>query len=352
MKPRLLELIVCPECKQDLRIEVFEGDGGGKVIDGILKCSGCTNVYPIIDAIPRLLPAVLQRNLIIYHETFFEKYQIKPPVNMELLNSREIALQEKTLQSFSFQWNTFGEIYREYRDHWQDFLPTSFKADYFKGKLGLDAGCGFGRHIRMAAEAGAEMVGIDLSEAVRAANANTKHLNNVHIIQGDIYNPPFRPGTFDFMYSMGVLHHLPDPEGGFDSLTRLLSKGQEIFIWCYDDEKPSKNAVYEVIRRCTTKLSFRSLYFLTLIAARTINLVFNCPAILLRRIGINLKKVPYDYYNKYPARVLHADLFDVFSVPSTRYYDLDELERWFRKQKLKIFEKTHSVSGWTLHGIK
>lgn len=352
MNEQVLKLIVCPECKQDLRIQVFKRDADGKVIDGILRCSGCNKAYPIIKGIPRLLPGALQRNLVLYHKVFFESYQIDIPVSIGLLNSREIALQEKTLRSFSFQWNTFGKIYQEYREHWQDFLPTAIKEDYFKGKLGLDAGCGFGRHIRMAAEAGAEMIGIDLSEAVRAAYANTKHLPNVHIVQGDIYNPPFRPGTFDFIYSLGVLHHLPDPQAGFDSLSRLLRRNQEIFIWCYDNEKPSKNALYEVIRKWTTKLSFRSLYFLTLIAARTINLVFNYPATLLRRLGIRSMKVPYDYYCKYPARVLHADLFDVFSVPSTRYYDLRELEGWFLKQKLKIFDRKHSVSGWTLYAVK
>ena len=194
--------------------KVFKTEADGKGIDEVLTCSGCTKVYSIFDTIPRLLPGALQRNLLIYHRIVFEKYQIKPEVNLELLNSRDIALRGRTLRSVSFQWNTFGEIYREYREHWQDFLPTSLRADYFKGKLGLDAGCGFGRHIRMAAEARAEMAGIEPSEAVRAAN-----------------------------------------------------------------------------------------------------------------------------YCKYPARVLHADLFDVVPVPSTRYYDLDELKGWFLKQKLKSFEK-------------
>ena len=352
MKPRLLELIACPECKKDLHLEVFSRNDDESIIDGMLTCSGCNNRYPIIDAIPRLLPHVLQNNLILYHKKFFEKYHVEPPLNPDLLNGREIALKEKTLRSFSYQWNTFGEIYGEYREHWRDFLPTTLKSDYFKGKLGLDAGCGFGRHIRMAAEAGAEMVGFDLSEAVRAAHTNTQHLKNVHIVQGDIYNAPFRAGTFDFIYSIGVLHHLPDPESGFESLSRLLAEHQEIFIWCYDDAKPHKNAAYEIVRKWSTRLSFKSLYVLTFLAARGINLIFNYPAILLRNLGVGLKKVPYDYYCKYPARVLHADLFDVFSVPSTRYYDLYELENWFVKQQLRIFESRHSVSGWTLHGAR
>jgi SAM-dependent methyltransferase len=70
---------------------------------------------------------------------------------------------------------------------------------------------------------------MDLSDAVETAYANLGKMPNVHVVQGDIYHPPFaRPeggGPFDFIYSIGVLHHLPDPEAGFHSWRGFGRKG-------------------------------------------------------------------------------------------------------------------------------
>ena len=75
---------------------------------------------------------------------------------------------------------------------------------------------GSGRHAYFAATYGArEVVALDLSDAVEAARATCRALDNVHVVQGDLLRPPFRTGQdgggFDLVYSIGVLHHLPDP---------------------------------------------------------------------------------------------------------------------------------------------
>lgn len=352
MRERLLELVVCPECKQELHIEIFNAGVDGTINEGVLTCAACARRYPVINGIPRVLPDSLIGNVVRHHASFFQKYHLSPSYIPNPSTNEDVKLQERTLKSFGFQWNTFREMFDEYRQHWQEFLPSRLGPSDLEGKLGLDAGCGFGRHIILTAEAGAEVVGVDLSEAVQAAYANTRHLKNVHIVQGDIYQLPFKKGSFDFVYSLGVLHHLPDPQKGFDALVALLESDQEIFLWCYDNEKPRRDAIYETVRTCTTKLNFEALYVVTYLAAIFVRVFLNYPARLAKYLRLTRRKFPYEYYCKYPLRVLHANLFDVFSVPSTRYYDLGELEGWFLKQKMKIVEEKHAVSGWTLHGVK
>ncbi len=354
MDTKMLDLLVCPECKGALQLEILQGAGPSDVVDGVLLCGGCKRKYPVIDGIPRLLPDEMIGNLLSYHKKFFERHgPAFPSIMHKAGTTRESILKKRTLKSFSFQWNTFGKIYLQYGLHWHDYLPCKIeKSRCLEGKLVLDAGCGFGRHALQAAAAGAQMIGMDLSEAVKAAYSNTRHLKNVHIIQGDIYNPPFRRGTFDFIYSLGVLHHLPDPEGGFRSLAGLLRQGQEMFIWCYDNEKPKKNSLYEAIRRYSSRLNYKALYAFTFLAASGVRLSLNYPTMLARAFGAKDKKFPYDYYTKYPFGVLHADLFDVFSVPSTRYYNLGQLEQWFAQSGLDVLEGRHAVSGWTVYGKK
>jgi SAM-dependent methyltransferase len=352
MNIKVLNLVVCPECGGDFHLEVLS-ENSAHIIDGILRCDDCGKKYPIIDGVPRLLPNEMIGNLLSYHREFFTRYESHfSSIIFEAGRTQETILKQRTLRSFSFQWNTFGKVYMEYGQHWNDYLPNAIKPSYFEGKTGLDVGCGFGRHIIQAAHSGAEMVGIDLSEAVLAAYNNTKNLPNVHIIQGDIYSLPFRKGSFDFIYSIGVLHHLPDPQRGFQAVIKLLDARQHIFIWCYDNEKPKKNAMYEHIRRYTTRITYRNLYFLTFIAALGVRLLLNYPAMFLNKFGMTNRKFPYDYYIKYPFRVLHADLFDVFAVPSTKYYEQSELKEWFVKETLEINEIKHAVSGWTIYGGK
>ena len=58
MKRELMNILACPMCKGDLKLEVEKGDG--EVITGTLYCAKCDELYPIEDGIPNLLPPDLR----------------------------------------------------------------------------------------------------------------------------------------------------------------------------------------------------------------------------------------------------------------------------------------------------
>ena len=93
-----------------------------------------------------------------------------------------------------------------------------------------------GRFAEVCIEAGADAHAIDLSSAVEAASRNLRHHPNASFYQADIFNLPFADGTFDVIYSIGVLHHTPDTRRAFLSLTKLLKPGGVIAIWVYSTE--------------------------------------------------------------------------------------------------------------------
>ncbi len=74
---------------------------------------------------------------------------------------------------------------------------------------------------------------MDLSKAVDYAAAKNEPNERVHIVQADISHPAFRDGVFDLIYSTGVLHHLPDPAGGFQKLSKKVAPGGKIAAWVY-----------------------------------------------------------------------------------------------------------------------
>ena len=63
MKPRLLELLVCPACKGELDLRA-EGPAGGDVQTGTLTCTACAAVYSIVGGIPRF----------VGHDTYAESF--------------------------------------------------------------------------------------------------------------------------------------------------------------------------------------------------------------------------------------------------------------------------------------
>src|SRR5262249_58522100 len=105
-----------------------------------------------------------------------------------------------------------------------------------------------------AIDLGALMVGMDFSRAIGRAGELLSERKGVVLVQGDIERPPFRLRSFDFVYSFGVLHHMPDPERGFRALVPLVSPGGAIFVWVYSNSRRMTTTLLEAVRRVTSRL--------------------------------------------------------------------------------------------------
>lgn len=132
--------------------------------------------------------------------------------------------------SFGFQWNTFFNTQLDSysktsvsKDRF--YLATNWNKNDLKDKLILDVGCGMGRFAEIALESGAIVVCVDYSSAIDACKRNLEHYENAYFIQGDIYNLPFKKEIFDYIYSLGVLQHTPNPEKALKSLYPFLKQG-------------------------------------------------------------------------------------------------------------------------------
>ena len=207
----------------------------------------------------------------------------------------------------------------------------------------LDAGCGSGRHSYYAAKYGADVWAVDLGQHVEVARRNTINCDRVHVIQADLHDLPFATESFDFIYSIGVLHHLPDPEAGFRSLLQYLKPGGEIQIYLYwePEGQPIKTALLSAvaaIRKLTTRLPNAAIYSLSYPAAWLAFMFFVWPYRALRLIpqlrGL-AERMPMKQYSNYPFRVCVNDQFDRFSAPIENRYTKAEVEEMLRRAGLK-----------------
>lgn len=140
--------------------------------------------------------------------------------------------------SFSFQWDAYQ---RTQLDSAQNvgltenelFDKAALNPDLVRGKVILDAGVGTGRHAEILARWGAQLVGVDLSTSVDVAYENLRRFENAVVLQADIGDLPFKPGSFDIISSIGVLHHTPDTKEYTKRLVSLLKEGGLLTIWLY-----------------------------------------------------------------------------------------------------------------------
>lgn len=140
----------------------------------------------------------------------------------------------KTVESFGFEWQWDHNPRTEEDLHFRVFEKPNVTPEFLKGKLVLDVGCGAGLQTKIMAKYGATVIGVDLSEAVRAAYRNNSEFRDrVCIARADIFRLPFADETFDYIYCEGVLQHTKNPQAAFYELVRLVKKRGQIFATFY-----------------------------------------------------------------------------------------------------------------------
>lgn len=115
------------------------------------------------------------------------------------------------------------------------FLDAEMNNDGFAGKKILDVGCGTGnRSIDIARKFPlANIVGIDFSEkSIELANIQKGSMSNIEFICSDFLTYPVEE-QYDFVISMGVVHHLPDPLYGVQKMRSFLKDDGVCILWLY-----------------------------------------------------------------------------------------------------------------------
>jgi SAM-dependent methyltransferase/uncharacterized protein YbaR (Trm112 family) len=323
----------CPACTCSL---FPAGDSPNSLV-----CFTCSDRFPIINGIPRLL----------------SKTPFASSSSSNGVADRNHTLQLKTAESFAFEWTHFSEMYPEWESNFRDYMfPRT--AESFRGKRVLDAGCGIGRHAYYAAYYGAEVWAVDISDAVEVAARNTRG-TGARVIQADLNHLPFQEESFDLVYSMGVLHHLPDPERAFRYLLRFVKPGGEfrIFLYWAPERQPLKRFLLKAVsalRMLTVHMPHRLLYPLSYVAASLVWTWFVWPYRVLRQIPTLSEiadRLPLRQYSRYPFRTCVNDQFDRLSAPLERRYSRGQVEQLLKSsglEELNVFPNF----GWVAFGKK
>jgi len=223
----------------------------------------------------------------------------------------------------------------------------------------LDAGCGDGSDVAALASQGAEVIGVEISEGgTRAAFERTKNARHAHVVRADVCRLPFRSDYFAFVYSYGVLHHVPVPLRGLSELARVSRAGAQAAVYLYEDFS-ERAAVLRwslraanVWRGLTTRLPPAVLYALCVAAAPVVYGCFVVPYRVLHAMPVTrslANALPFRH-GRHPFD-LTGDLYDRFSAPVEFRYSRRSATELAHDAGFAL-EQIRQERGWMLRLIR
>jgi SAM-dependent methyltransferase len=241
--------------------------------------------------------------------------------------------QSRTKSAYGLQWNRF-RIIRPEEDRATFHNRTGLSPADLEGSVILDAGCGMGRYLRIAALSSPRLiVGLDLSEAVLAARELTADRTQIAVVRGDLLRLPFTAASFDQIYSLGVLDHTPDPRRAFLELTKLLKPGGRIAIWVYPRERGLVEWIMNSQRALSTRLPVGLLERLCRLSAPIGGLKRKLMASrwrLLERLGVALHLATIGVSMHPDPEVRVCDTLDWYAPRYLSRHTAAEIAGWFR----------------------
>jgi|GEM_PF-280877 len=237
--------------------------------------------------------------------------------------------------SFGRQWNRY-DVARPEEDAVVFQVKTGQDPTALSGWLCLDGGCGGGRYTRLLAERGARVIGLDLSTAVDKAAALTRdHRQRVLIAQADLLHPPVAREAFDLVFSLGVLHHTPDPRAGFAQLAARVKPGGLLAVWLYRRNTLPQEWLNSGLRAVTTRLPAQILEPFCI----ALGVLGSIP--LINRV-LN-KVVNFSNHPDWTLRV--CDNFDWYAPKYQSHHTPEELQSWFESEGFEAIEELPPQKG-------
>lgn len=136
---------------------------------------------------------------------------------------------------FGYSWDQYGAILPE---HEAQFLRWSgSEPSFWRGLRFLDGGCGMGRNSYWPMSYGAaSCLAVDVDDRTLArARANLAPYPTAKVRKQSIYEVT-EADEFDVAFSIGVVHHLSEPDRAVARLARAVKPGGMVLLWLYGRE--------------------------------------------------------------------------------------------------------------------
>jgi SAM-dependent methyltransferase len=243
--------------------------------------------------------------------------------------SRQYELRDRTIADFGDQWTRYADNEGHYgsiailADTLGPLLPVGALA----GKEIAEIGSGTGRIVRMLLAAGAKRIlAIEPSKAVELLRGNlAEWADRVEVLQCRGEEIPVN-SELDYVLSIGVIHHIPEPKPVLAASFRALRPGGRLVIWVYGREGNRMTvATIEAIRAVTIHLPHAALALL----CHIFNLALDVYLSLCRWLPLPLRDYMRNVIGKFNRAKRYLVIYDQFKPAYAKYYTEVEVRSLF-----------------------
>jgi SAM-dependent methyltransferase len=258
----------------------------------------------------------------------------------------------RTIRDFGKQWQRYQDTSGFFgsMELFSDILFPFLKPEDIRGCRVAEIGSGSGRIVNMLLRAGARNVlATDPSDAFEILCNNIEQPEKVTCLKiaGDQLPGD---GDLDYVFSIGVLHHIPDPKPVVKAAFRALRPGGKFLVWLYGKEG---NRLYlslvHPVRFITKHLPHWGLAALVWMLYGPIVIYTR----LCHRLPLPLRGYLLNIFEKMAPDKRRLIIYDQLNPACARYYTKSEAERLLVDAKFQNVQIHHRHGySWTLVGTK
>lgn len=271
-------------------------------------------------------------------------------------------LHAKTVTGFGQEWTKFNQSNLESNEHSQLF-ENYFKIFPFQklpeGSVGADIGCGSGRWAQQIAGKVNKLYCVDASiDALNVAKQNLKEFKNVTFLNESVDTLSIEDSSLDFLYSLGVLHHIPDTAAGIKSCVKKIKKDGYFLIYLYysfDNRSLYFRLLWrisDIVRKLISKSPEKLKFFL----CDSIAVFAYFPLAKISKffefLGFNVQGIPLSFYRNTSFYTMRTDALDRFGTILEQRFSKNEIETMLSDAGLSEIFFNDSEPYWVAVGKK
>lgn len=266
-----------------------------------------------------------------------------------------------TVESFGDEWTKFSNFSEE---EISDIASTHYfdivQSEWINNKHVLDVGCGTGRWTKYVAKHAKTVDAVDPSKAIEAAAVLLADCDNVRLSRASVDNLPFDDESFDFVFSLGVLHHIPDTELALKQCVNKLKCGGYFLTYLYYslDNRGAffKGMFYisDIFRKYISRLPIRAKNLFCDFIAISIYLPLIILGASFKVIGLKkiAQKIPLHFYINKTFNVIRNDARDRFGTPLEQRFNKEQIRSMMEKAGLSDIIFSNNEPYWHAVGKK
>ena len=264
----------------------------------------------------------------------------------------------RTVEGFGREWQSFDQSALSDGDARSMFGDYFSMFDFTDLGEGFDLGCGTGRWARFVAPRCRALHCIDPSDAIDVARRNLAEQPNVTFHRASADDIPLPDNSQDFGYSLGVLHHIPDPEAALRSAVAKVRPGGQFLLYIYYrfDNRPLWFRLIwrasDIGRRLISTLPFPARKgFAGLVAATTYWPLARFSR-LVEQAGRDPSPLPLNWYRNLSFYTMRTDALDRFGTRLEHRFTKAEIGQMMERSGLENIRFSDHAPFWVALGTR